>query len=175
MTGGVVRKAAGEVMLEAIERGIALYWRTLGRLRGMELHEGDIEYVIPEPGGRGPSRAFAVHLTPETADRRIAEIVSAIRARTVPQGILVSPLSTPVDLVERLERNGFAIDTSGMCMALDLAEVTNFTPPETKARASGLPAQVAPLDPSDDDGLRRWASVVNPALFGGELFTFEQL
>lgn len=164
--------------LEAFEQGILLYWRTLGRMRGMAIHDGDLEWVGPTPGNRGPARIYRVRLDPATADRRIEEILAAMRAGALPDGMLITPGSTPADLVERLRRKGFSIDTSGVGMNLELGGVPatgaslGGASSNAAASAPGLLASTSPV--KDDAALASWAWVVNAGLFGGELLSLEQ-
>lgn len=149
--------------LRAIDEGISLWWRTIGSVRGFVHRTGDIEWVKPA-GGPGPGRIFHVRLAPEHAEERIDEIVVGMRNGALPGGMLLTPLSTPADTIERLAQRGLQIDDSSPCMALELA---GFAAPPA---ASGITVSAV----GDAGTLQLWAEVVNKGLFGCELFSPEQ-
>jgi GNAT superfamily N-acetyltransferase len=151
--------------LDCIDKGICLYWRSLGKARNMEIHAGDIEYVLSTPRG-GPERIYRVSLAPETAEQRIAEIGAGIRAGSLPNGMLITPASTPENLVALLVRHGFSIDTADPCMALDLCNLRKPSPTDEAIQVFTL---------TDDTRLRQWADILNVALCGSEIMRYEQL
>lgn len=162
--------------LDCIDRGIALYWRTLGKMRGMRTHAGDFESTMP-------GRIFNVRLDPESVERRLDEIIPEMKAGRLPRTILIGPRSTPSDLAERLAGRGFAIDDSDPCMAMDLAGFGTRTGTGagtgfgTGADAAGPepPAQaIRVVQVRADEALRSWAAIVTAALFEEEFLTFEQ-
>jgi len=149
--------------LDQISEGIDLYWRTLATARNMELHTGDIDYVTSGLKGRGPASIFNIRLCPETAEQRIEEIALEMGAGVLPRRVLVSPRSTPHNLGSLLEAHGFSIDSSGMCMAVDLEDWT--TPSEV-----GKPVVLA----ENHDMLTDWMDIVNFAFTGRHVMDFWQ-
>ncbi|HEX2978852.1 MAG TPA: GNAT family N-acetyltransferase [Anaerolineaceae bacterium] len=150
--------------LDCVERGIHLYWRALGKMRGMLTHSGDIEYVLSQTRS-GPERVYRVRLSADGIERRVEEIAAGIRAGEIPNGLLLGPGTTPANLPEFLARHGFHVDASDPCMALDLADFHHGV---------GLPdgAQMGLV--SDERQVSEWAQVVNLGLFGCELISAEQ-
>ncbi len=123
--------------LDVVSQGIDLFWTTFATARNMEIHTGDIDYVTPTPEGRAvqllnprlipgaahlPAQIFNMRLDRDTADQRIEEIAGDMEVGLLPSSILVSPRSTPDNLVSMLKAHGFIIDAAGMCMALDLGD-----------------------------------------------------
>ena len=150
--------------LDCIDKGICLYWRSLGKARNMEIHSGDIEYALSNPRG-GPERIYRINLSPETAEQRIGEISAGIRSGALPNGILITPSSTPENLVQMLPDKGFSIDTADPCMALDLVHLRDIQP------AGG---SIQTIVVADDARLRQWVDILNVALCGSEIMSFEQ-
>lgn len=151
--------------LENIHSGLLLYWRTLARARGMQLHRGDIEYVMSEARD-GVERIFNVQLSPADLDRRLDEIIAGMKSGALPDSIVLTPCARPADLPEILAHKGFQIDTTGLCMALDLDAQRDPWPIPVP------PIQVLPVD--SPDLLRQWVEITNLAFFGSQVLTFEQ-
>lgn len=149
---------------DCITKAINLYWRTLGKARDMEIHTGDIEYVMSK-SRRGPERVFNVRLPSETADQLINEIITNIKDGVIPDSFLITPNTTPDNLTEILVQKGFSIDTSGLCMAMDLADLQCF-------QYNSEIIQVSIVEDIDD--LRKWTDIINIALCGCEIMSFEQ-
>jgi len=154
-----------EYYLDCVERGIQLYWRTLGKMRQMvTCCAGDIEYVMPQPR-RGPERVYRLNLSPHTAEQRVEEIIAGIRAGEIPGGLLLGPGATPAGLAGILARKGFEIDASDPCMVLDLADFRRIETP---------PAATQICLVSQEAQVSEWARVVNLGMFGGELISAGQ-
>jgi GNAT superfamily N-acetyltransferase len=151
-------------LLEHVVKGMSLYWRTLGQARHMEHHTGDIEVVMTRPRG-GIERIFNVRLSPVTAVQRVQEIAAEIKAGELPDGLLIDPCATPGNLAHLLVLKGFSIDASGLCMALDL---DGWQPP----RKSPVEIQVLAVD--DRRRLKAWVEIVNIALIGWPILSFDQ-
>jgi GNAT superfamily N-acetyltransferase len=150
--------------LDCIQSGILLYWHSLGKAQGIELHAGDIKYVLARPRGR-PERIFNIHLAAERLEQRLDEIIAGIRAGTIPNSFLITPKTEPGNLPELLAAKNFSIDTSGLCMALDLADL------QVPRRDPG-PIQVVTVDQPGQ--LKQWVEIINVALCGSEVMSFEQ-
>lgn len=151
--------------LENIHNGLLLYWRSLASARGMQLYQGDIEYVM-SAARDGVERIFNVQLSPADLDRRLDEISAGMKCGALPDSIVITPCARPADLPELLARKGFQIDTSGLCMALNLD--AHFGP----APVPAPPIQVLPVD--SPDLLRQWVEITNTAFFGAQVLSFEQ-
>ena len=107
--------------LNCIDDAISLYWHTLSKANGMKLVSGDIKYVISD-GRNSPERIFNIRIPSENSEERIDEIIANIKAGLIPDSFLITPNSTPTNLSGILAERGFNIDTSGVCMAMDLNE-----------------------------------------------------
>ncbi len=136
--------------LDCIRQGIFLYWRTLGKARGIEIHTGDIEYVISNTR-RGPERIYNLRLSLDIIDRQIDEMIAGIRASRMPDNLLLAPGTKPDNLSQILVLKGFSIDTSGLCMALELP---GLPIPKLEKDAVGVTAVQDPVH------LRQWSVIV---------------
>lgn len=156
----------GQQSIHLIKEGANLYWRTLGRCRGIEHYgAGDIEYVLSSPRG-GIERIFDVQLAPGTEELRIHEIIHDMRAGSLPDNVLIIPGTNPEDLAERFAAEGFSIDDSGLCMAMNLEDLGKGAPAHLSTKV---------LHVQDMEMLAAWTKIVNAALFEFELMRFEQI
>jgi GNAT superfamily N-acetyltransferase len=74
--------------------------------------------------------ASATRFTPETADRRIDEVIAWFDERGLPFVWRLGPLETPADLEQRLVARGFIVDPDEMPgMAVSLADLPAIEPP----------------------------------------------
>lgn len=150
--------------LNCIDDAITLYWHTLSKADGMRLVSEDIDYVISEDRN-SPERIFNIRLTPENSEERINEIIAFIKAGLIPDSFLITPNSTPPNLSDILAEKGFTIDQSGLCMAMDLREVSGD---------ENYSDNIKVMEVKDKDQLIHWDNIINHALFDHEIMTFEQ-
>lgn len=150
--------------LNCVDQGIRLYWRTLGQARDMVIRTGDIEYVMSKSRS-GPERIFSVHLSADTVDQRIQEIVTDIKAGIIPDSFIITQNSTPAHIADRLAQNGFHLDQSVPCMVMDIADLGDARPQSDRI-------QIVLVE--DVHTLRTWVDIVNTALFECEIMSFEQ-
>lgn len=151
--------------LNCLDRGTKLYWHTLGKVCGMSLHTGDIEWVMSVPKG-GVERIFNISLPDNRASELIDELVVMIKRGEAPSGILITPGSKPDNIDKLLSAKGFHIDyDTGSCMAMDInSSIKNVEPFDN----------ISIVRVKDSDTLRIWANIVSIALFEDNLFSFEQ-
>ena len=83
------------------------YYKTFPLSGIINLHEGSVNWIMPKEGENGPSLAFNVKLDEVTAQTEIPALVAGIRAKTVPQRWMITPDSTPNNIIAILEQNGF--------------------------------------------------------------------
>lgn len=150
-------------LLSAVDGGIDLWWRMIGKLNGFSYHADDIEWVSPT-ARPGPERIFHVRLAGEKAESRIDEIITAIKGGNLPNGILLTPLSTPANIVDLLSSKGMSIDNFCPCMALEL----------NRFHAEPEHEHIKVLPVLNSKTLSLWADIVNKGLFGCELFSMDQ-
>jgi len=148
--------------LDLVNQGIDLFWTTLATARNMEIHTGDIDYVTSTLS-ECPAQIFNMRLGPDTADQRLREIVRDMEAGVLPRSILVSPHSTPGNLIALLEAHGFSIEAAGMCMAMDLEDWPVPSP-------DGSHVVLA----QNHDMLSDWMTIVNYAFTGRQVMGFWQ-
>ncbi len=137
--------------IDYVDRGIQLYWRTLGKARNMRIYSGDIDWAISDDRS-GPERIFSIRLSPENAEQRVQEIAEGIKTNVLPNGILITPKSKPSNIDEMLEAKGFEIDASSPGMVLDLSEFKCSQPSDEKIRVAKV---------EDPESLRMWVDIVN--------------
>ena len=73
----------------------------------IDCHEGNINWIMPKDGKKGPSLGFGIHLTEENADEEIQLLVEAIKVKKAPQNWIVTPDAMPSNIIEIMERHGF--------------------------------------------------------------------
>lgn len=150
--------------IDIIEKGIYLAWTTWGKMRGETLTLGDISY-LKSGNDRGFERIFSVKLNGEDIDFRIQQMISYIKARIMPDSILITPNTKPKNLAELLSQKGFSIDTSGSCMMMKIDDYISKIPYSNN---------IDVINVCNKDQLSTWLDIVNIALFGCELVTIEQ-
>ena len=95
----------------------------------LEAHdERDASWAIPPYRDLMRSAVVQACFEPETADRRIEEIVRAFEAHGNPVGWWLAPFHEPGDLGARLVKHGFVHYGVSAGMALDLAELDRWDP-----------------------------------------------
>lgn len=147
-----------------VEQAINLYWTTLAKSQGLTLvEEKDFKYVISD-SRKGPERIFNIHIGSNITER-LYEILPYKKAGKIPDGFLITNLTEPQNLPEILNGMGFNIDTSGLCMVMDLA---------SKDFCQDIPDNFKLIKVADRKKLEQWIVIVNTALFGCELMSIDQ-
>ncbi|WBW95633.1 GNAT family N-acetyltransferase [Oceanirhabdus sp. W0125-5] len=149
---------------DCIDTAITLYWRALGSARNMQLYTGDFEYV-KSVDGKGPERIFNINISSEKIAKQLDDIVNKIRGKEIPDSFLITPNTKPANLVDLLVQRGFEVDTSGLCMAMDLCDLKSNKMSSDKIEVREV---------KDDKSLKEWVHIINTALFQSEIMSFEQ-
>ena len=146
------------------QQGLSLYWRSLAKMRGLNLHSGDIEWVKSNKKG-GAERIFSVNLNDNNVNQRLKLLVQLIKQNKAPTGILLSPNSKPNNIADILPNYGFTVDyNTGSVMILNLTDKFNYS------RLNSLLIRRV----TSTEELKHFASIVNGALFKEQLFSYEQ-
>jgi hypothetical protein len=151
--------------IACIREGKRLYTEMLGAARGLKLHPGDIGWLESNPHD-GPEYIFDIDLLSADAEQRVLEMIELVKQGAMPRYILISTISKPDNLVEIFRSCGFTVnldDGSGMAMDLHSSLLDYQVP---------APLSVIPV--RDEKSLAAWVEIVNTALFGGELISYEQ-
>jgi len=152
-----------KIYYDYVEDGTYLYWSTLAKARGIGMVTlTDYSYVI-SVSGKGPSRIFGVNR--HIQEQRLGEIVSRIRERRLPDGILLTDRQENRRIISILHDMGVPMDTSGMCMAINL-RMAAF-PPDVSDHLRLVKIQ-------NIEELSECQRIVSEALFGFELMSLEQ-
>ncbi len=153
---------------EAIVAGMENYFRSFALADNMQHHSCEIEWIAPLPRTAGPALVFRIDLDEKTANQRLDELVPAIQAGEVPDLWVISPISTPGNLLDLLLSKGFQnlLDPHHPepepGMALDLSR--------TPALVTGNPnVQVIQVNSITEFAV--WVDVVNEALHGWPMLT----
>lgn len=154
-----------EYYLDCMDKGLKLYWRTLAKARGLELHTGDIEWVKSVPRG-GAERIFNISLSHEGIEGSIKELIAKIQEGKAPSGILITPSSKPDNIADILSKSGFSVDYgNGSCMAMDL---------DLSIKHIEFDENIEVIPIKDESTLKVWTNIVNTALFEEDLFSYKQ-
>jgi GNAT superfamily N-acetyltransferase len=155
--------------VKCIVDGMELYFRTFALAENICLHMGDIEWISPKPDSAGPSLVYKVSLDERTIKTRLKELLPGLKAGVIPSLWVISPTSTPSNIVDYLVSIGFkgGLDTEHRepGMALDIDESSM----ESK---SGSNIEIRRVKSLSEFAL--WIDVVNEALHGWKLLSTEQ-
>ncbi|KUO72099.1 MAG: hypothetical protein APF77_00745 [Clostridia bacterium BRH_c25] len=149
---------------DIIEKGIDISWTTWGKMRNSSLTIGEVSYVKSD-NNKGPERIFKINFTGEDIDEKIMKMISYIKAGIMPDSMLITPDTTPVNLAELLAEKGFCIDDSDPCMMLEL---DNFN------YQRNINENISVVALENDELLTEWVKIVSEALFECELITLNQ-
>ena len=149
--------------IDIVIKGRDLYWTILGKMRGESLVLGDISYVKSE-NDKGVERIFSVNIE-DNQEFRVQQMISFIKAGIMPDSMLITPNTKPVDLAERLSHKGFIIDDTGSCMLMYL---------DNYKKIKFEHADFVVSDIMGKKQLSEWVNILSEALFEGELITVEQ-
>ena len=154
--------------ITCIVQGMESYFRTFALADNMYLHETDIEWISPKPNSAGPSIVFKVSLDERTAGARLVELVPDLKAGVVPSLWVLSPLSTPPNIVDYLRTIGFegVADSDhpepGMAVDTDGFSLESRSGSNIEIKKAVTLAEFA-----------LWVDVVNEALHGWQLLSIE--
>jgi len=149
--------------VDTIVKGIDISWTTWGKMREEKLVLGDISYLKSE-NGKGFERIFSIDFQ-NNPELQIQEMITAIKAKILPDSMLITPKTKPADLAEILSQKGFIINDSDPCMMMYLGDYKNINSECADFTISNVVGK---------ESLMEWLKIVNVALFGGELVTLEQ-
>lgn len=139
------------------------YYRAFTLSGIVGLHEGPIDWIMPDDGEHGPSLAFHIHLDENQYEQQLRELIAGIRMKAVPQRWVITPDATPVNIVPILETHGFRnlskeAPEPEPGMLLRTEEFRPYRPPE------GAPITCKRVQTCEE--FATWIDVVNTALHG---------
>jgi ribosomal protein S18 acetylase RimI-like enzyme len=154
--------------IRCITQGMEYYFRTFALADTVCLHETDISWISPKPNFTGPSIVFRVSLDEKTIENRLVALAADLATGVIPSLWVVTPLSTPANVLDHLKSIGFEGET-------------NFNKPEP---GMALDIDEFPLEPgiNSDIEIKKvetlvefslWVDVVNEALHGWKLLSTE--
>lgn len=154
-------------LIETIVKGSEIYFRAFALASNMYLHEGDIEWIIPNQGEKGPAIVYKVQLS-DTAEEVISALVPDLQAGKVPDYWVLTPLSGPDVLADILVRKGFKDITDNdepqYGMALDMNELCNPSKLNNKV-------EIRKVKTLSD--FAAWVNIANTALHRCEILSAE--
>ncbi|WP_105619533.1 GNAT family N-acetyltransferase [Vallitalea okinawensis] len=148
-----------------IQKGINMYWRTLARARGLTLHNDNegVEWVSSNDED-GPAMIFNILIDSNDRDKKVNDLIEKMVEGSLPPNILITPCSAPENLAHNLVSNGFKLDDASLCMVMDLKEQSQEIADQW----------VDVMKVTDEMMLKKWVDIINVALFGIEIMSFEQ-
>jgi GNAT superfamily N-acetyltransferase len=153
--------------INEIVHGSEVYFRFFAMAGGICRREGDIEWIMPGPGFKGPSLAYKVSF-PDPVEREIDKLLPGLQNGGIPSLWVLTPLSAPQNLPELLIAKGFKEITTpeepeyGMAMDFPLLQ---------DSLASNSCVEVKKVTELSD--FKIWMDVVNTALHGWDLLAIE--
>lgn len=154
---------------ERIASNYYRYYKSFADSGIIDCHEGNVSWIIPKEGQKGPSLGFGIHLDAGNAETEIKKLIEEIRAKKAPQNWVITPDVTPNNIIEILEREGFqnmATDDSEPEPAMLLNK--NEFQPYSLSEDSIVCRKV-----QTKEDFRSWIEVVNTALHGWEMVDAE--
>jgi len=91
--------------VEIVVKGIELSWTTCGKMQEEKLVLDDISYVKAE-NGKGFERIFSIKIE-ENQDFRVQQMISMIKARIMPDLMLIMPDIKPDNLAQYIKYCSF--------------------------------------------------------------------
>lgn len=154
--------------IACIVAGMEKYIRLLALADNQCLHEGDVEWISPLPDNSGISLGYKMSLEETSAARRIDELVTGIRAGTVPSLWFISPTSTPENAADLLVSKGFRDLSDPDHPELGMALNMEAHPDWPRCPSHLTVSQVGSLVE-----FAQWIDVVNEALHGWPMLKAE--
>jgi ribosomal protein S18 acetylase RimI-like enzyme len=154
--------------VESIIRGMERYFRLFALADNIRHNAGDIEWVVPLPGTPGPSIVFRVSLDEQTARERINERICGLREGTIPSFWVITPNSTPKDIVDILVSKGFTDESDREHPELGMALDIRMIPELSISNRNIAVTKVASLAE-----FQTWMNIVNEALHGWNMLALE--
>ncbi len=148
---------AARCIVEGMER----YFRSFALADTMHHEPGEVEWIAPRPHASGPALVFKVALDERTAGERLDAVIPRVQAGTIPSLWVLTPASTPGNVMELLIARGFDAPSAtaepepGMALAFEEA-------PPLPAPSPGVQVQQV----RSQAGFAQWIDVVNEALHG---------
>ncbi len=143
------------------------YYKAFAKSGIVDLHEGPVSWIIPHKGEKGPSLGFRIKLNEENAETELKALGEQIRKGEAPQMWLVTPDSTPADIIEIMEQNGFenlSGDGDEPAMLLRKKDFRPYTDGDSRIVCRKI---------SSKEDFKSWIDVVNTALHGWEMIDAE--
>ncbi|MDE7297533.1 MAG: GNAT family N-acetyltransferase [Lachnospiraceae bacterium] len=162
-----------DAALQESKSGIENYYRyyRIFALSGIVgLHEGAVDWIIPEEGRAGPSLAFHIKLDESRFQEELQKLIAGIRSKTVPQRWLITPDARPDNTIELLEANGFRNLSAGAEIPEPgmLLRVEDFRPYKQEENTA-----VSCREVRTKEDFEIWVDVVNTALHGWKMIDAE--
>jgi GNAT superfamily N-acetyltransferase len=151
--------------IEAIVKGVEVYFRSFALADGISHQNGDIEWIAPLPGFRGPALVFRVSLSDVTGEV-IERLIPDLQNGNIPSCWVLSPLSNP-EIFDVLLSNGFkgGAGSGEYGMAMDVNSLSDLRTPSNLIEVKKVTSVT---------DFKVWMDVVNTALHGWAMLTIEQ-
>lgn len=154
-----------EQYTQTIIEDTEVYFRAFTLADNFSHHEGDIEWIAPVPGTRGPYLVFKVSFSDKT-EEVIERLMPDVQNGKAPSFWVLSPLSNP-KLFDILRSKGFTGGLSGSGewgMAADMSVLADLPAPSDLVEVKKV---------TSIPDFKVWMDVVNTALHGWDLLTIE--
>lgn len=154
---------------ETVIAGYYHYYRTFSSSGIVDLHKGNVEWIMPKEGQKGPSLAFHVKLHEKSWEEELQLLIEGIRSGKVPPRWLITPDATPWNIIQILESQGFRNLSSEAAkpepgMILNKSEFQPYIPDMD----SIVCRRVRTIEE-----FRTWIDIVNIALHGWKMIDAE--
>ncbi len=154
--------------VKCIIKGMELYFRTFALAENMSYQSGDIEWIMPLSNATGPSVVFRVVPDEKTVINQIDKLIPGLNTGAVPSVWVISPTSTPENIIDCLLSKGFKNLSNpekpelGMALDIEMIPLISAINPELKVKKVNSPSE-----------FKLWINVVNEALIGWSMLSIE--
>ncbi|MDO4357869.1 MAG: GNAT family N-acetyltransferase [Clostridia bacterium] len=138
------------------------YFSSFAESGVVEDHRGDVDYIVPKAGCRGPALVYSVHLDSEA---ELRALLPDVRAGRIPGKWLITPHSALAGAVAMLEANGFRNLSAGAdepepAMLLNRGDFRPAVAPNSGVTCREIRSKA---------DFRVWIDIVNGALHGWDM------
>ena len=158
-----------KVYNEIIASNYYNYYKSFAQSGIIDLHEGSVSWIIPYKGEKGPSLAFRIRFNEENAENELKALSQGIRKGEIPQMWIVTPDSSPNNIIDIMEQNGFKNlsgndDDGEPAMLLCKKDFIPYIEENSRITCRKI---------STKEDFKSWIDVVNTALHGWDMIDAE--
>lgn len=154
--------------INLIIKGAEKYFQMFSFADNITHVDGDIEWIAPFPDSRGPAIVFRVNFKEENVDKQLDELLPSLDSGSIPSFWVITPNSTPENIISLLETKGFKNLTDPekpeYGMALDIMNLQDIPNMKSDIKITKVTSM---------SEFELWIEVVNKALHGWDMLSMK--